>query len=204
MARAVVRESVTVAGRAERARVARAFTVGVLGPGHPCGDDAALLVSELFGNSVRHSGSGAKGETVTVEVRAVGGVVRVEVTDRGGRGVQQLRACGGEAKGGRAEASDGAGHQPGLAAARETDGDLVRAPARLNLPRPATGPCAGGKAGHAGVHGRSMPGICQVRARHIGGDPERAAGRRPLRVVIEGVSWAPGSNVLRLDYLHKK
>jgi anti-sigma regulatory factor (Ser/Thr protein kinase) len=68
MARAVVRESVTVAGRAERARVARAFTVGVLGPGHPCGDDAALLVSELFGNSVRHSGSGAKGETVTVEV----------------------------------------------------------------------------------------------------------------------------------------
>ena len=88
VARAVVRESVTVAGRAERARVARAFTVGVLGPGHPCGDDAALLVSELFGNSVRHSGSGAKGETVTVAVRAVGGVVRVEVTDRGGRGLR--------------------------------------------------------------------------------------------------------------------
>jgi serine/threonine-protein kinase RsbW len=101
MARAVVRESVTVAGRAERARVARAFTVGVLGPGHPCGDDVALLVSELFGNSVRHSGSGAKGETVTVEVRAAGGVVRVEVTDRGGRGVPQLRACDGEAEGGR-------------------------------------------------------------------------------------------------------
>jgi anti-sigma regulatory factor (Ser/Thr protein kinase) len=80
MARAVVRESVTVAGRAERARVARTFTAGVLGPGHPCGDDAALLVSELFGNSVRHSGSGAKGETVTVAVRAADGVVRVEVT----------------------------------------------------------------------------------------------------------------------------
>jgi hypothetical protein len=43
MARAVVRESVMVAGRAERARVARAFTAGVLGPGHPCGEDAALL-----------------------------------------------------------------------------------------------------------------------------------------------------------------
>ena len=40
-----VRESVTMAGRAERARVARVFTAGVLGPGHPCGDDAALLVS---------------------------------------------------------------------------------------------------------------------------------------------------------------
>ena len=33
VARAVVRESVTVAGRAERARVARAFVCGVLGPG---------------------------------------------------------------------------------------------------------------------------------------------------------------------------
>lgn len=32
-----VRESVTMAGRAERARVARVFTAGVLGPGHPCG-----------------------------------------------------------------------------------------------------------------------------------------------------------------------
>jgi anti-sigma regulatory factor (Ser/Thr protein kinase) len=101
MARAVVRESVTVAGRAERARVARTFTAGVLGPGHPCGDDAALLVSELFGNSVRHSGSGAKGETVTVAVRAADGVVRVDVTDRGGRGMPQLRPCGSEAESGR-------------------------------------------------------------------------------------------------------
>jgi anti-sigma regulatory factor (Ser/Thr protein kinase) len=101
MARAVVRESVTVAGRAERARVARTFTAGVLAPGHPCGDDAALLVSELFGNSVRHSGSGAKGETVTVAVRAADGVVRVEVTDRGGRGMPQLRPCGSEAESGR-------------------------------------------------------------------------------------------------------
>jgi len=48
----VVRESVTVARRAERARVARTFEVAVLDPGHPCGDDAVLLVSELFGNSV--------------------------------------------------------------------------------------------------------------------------------------------------------
>jgi len=53
----VVRESVTVAGRAERARVARAFVGAVLGPGHPCGDDAG------------------------------DGLVRVEVTDRSGPGV---------------------------------------------------------------------------------------------------------------------
>jgi hypothetical protein len=44
MAGPEIRESVTVA-RAERARVARAFVGGVLGPRHPCGDDAALLVS---------------------------------------------------------------------------------------------------------------------------------------------------------------
>ena len=69
MARVAVRESMTLAGRAERARAARAFVAEVLGPGHPCGDVAVLLVSELFGNSVRHSGSGAPGETVTVAVR---------------------------------------------------------------------------------------------------------------------------------------
>jgi hypothetical protein len=54
-----VRETVTLAGRAERARVARGFVDGVLGPGHRCGDVAALLVDELFVNSILHSGSGA-------------------------------------------------------------------------------------------------------------------------------------------------
>ena len=90
-------------GRAERARVARAFAVGVLGPGHPCGDDAALLVSELFGNSVRHSRSGAAGETVTVTV-AVGtgdGLVRVAVTDRSGPEVPELSSAGPDAEGAR-------------------------------------------------------------------------------------------------------
>jgi anti-sigma regulatory factor (Ser/Thr protein kinase) len=96
-----VRESVTLAGKAERARVARAFVGAVLRPGHPCGDDAALLVSELFGNSVRHSGSGAAGGTVTVAVRAWGSVVRVEVTDRSGPGVPEPRPAGSDAEGGR-------------------------------------------------------------------------------------------------------
>jgi anti-sigma regulatory factor (Ser/Thr protein kinase) len=90
-----------VAGREERARVARAFAAGVLGPGHPCGDDAALLVSELFGNSVRHSRSGAAGGTVTVAVRAGDGLVRVEVTDRSGPGVPELSCAGRDAEGGR-------------------------------------------------------------------------------------------------------
>jgi serine/threonine-protein kinase RsbW len=76
MAGTAVRESVTLAGRPERARVARAFVGGVLGAGHPCGEDAGLLVSELFGNSVRHSRSGAAGGTVTVAVSAGDGLVR--------------------------------------------------------------------------------------------------------------------------------
>ena len=93
----VVRESVTLAGRAERARAARAFVGEVLGPGHPCRDDAGLLVSEVFGNSVRHSGSGAAGETVTVG----DGVVRVEVTDRAGPGTPELRPACRDAEGAR-------------------------------------------------------------------------------------------------------
>lgn len=101
MARVAVRESVTLAGRAERARVARAFVGGVLGPGHPCEEVAVLLVSELFGNSVRHSASGAPGETVTVAVRDEDGVVRVEGTDRSGQGVPRLRPARSDTEGGR-------------------------------------------------------------------------------------------------------
>ena len=86
-----VRETMTLAGRAERARVARAFVDGVLGPGHPCGDVAALLVGELFANSIRHSGSGAPGETVTVAVKTADDVIRVEVTDQGGPVVPRVR-----------------------------------------------------------------------------------------------------------------
>lgn len=97
----VVRETVTLAGRAERARAAREFVGAVLGPGHPCGDDAVLLAGELFGNSVRHSASGTPGETVTVAVRAGDGVVRVEVTDRSGSGVPVLRPAERDAEGGR-------------------------------------------------------------------------------------------------------
>ncbi|MCW2935798.1 MAG: putative anti-sigma regulatory factor, serine/threonine protein kinase [Actinomycetia bacterium] len=101
MTRATVRESVSVAGRPERARVVRAFVGAVLGPGHPGGDDAVLLVSELFGNSLRHSGSGLPGETVTVTVAARTGVVRVEVTDRSGPGVPELRPACDDAEDGR-------------------------------------------------------------------------------------------------------
>jgi anti-sigma regulatory factor (Ser/Thr protein kinase) len=101
MTGAAVRESVRVAGRGERARVVRAFVGAVLGPGHPCGDDAVLLASELFGNSVRHSSSALPGETVTVTVTACVGVVRVEITDRSGPGVPEPRPVGDDAEAGR-------------------------------------------------------------------------------------------------------
>jgi anti-sigma regulatory factor (Ser/Thr protein kinase) len=60
-----------------------------------------LLVSELFGNSIRHSRSGDPSETVTVAVRTGNGVVRVEVTDRSGPGVPELARVGRDAEGGR-------------------------------------------------------------------------------------------------------
>ena len=101
MAGLAVRETVTLAGRPERARVARAFAVRGARCRAPCGDDAALLVSELFGNSVQHSGSGAAGETVTVAVRTGDGVVRVEVTDHSGPEVPGLCSAGGDAECGR-------------------------------------------------------------------------------------------------------
>jgi anti-sigma regulatory factor (Ser/Thr protein kinase) len=97
----MVRESVTLAGLAERARVARSFVGGVLGPGDPCGDVAVLLASELFGNSVRHSDSGLPGQTVTVAVTAGDDLVRVEVTDCGGSRVPLLVPAGADAEGGR-------------------------------------------------------------------------------------------------------
>ena len=101
MTEATVRETVTLAGRAERARAARAFVEEVLGPGHPCRDVAALLVGELFSNSLQHSGSGAPGETVTVAVKTVNDVIRVEVTDRSGPGVPEPRPAGNDAEDGR-------------------------------------------------------------------------------------------------------
>jgi len=55
---AVVRLSVTVAGRPEMVRAAREFVARVLGPAHPRVSVAALLASELVTNSVRHSASG--------------------------------------------------------------------------------------------------------------------------------------------------
>jgi serine/threonine-protein kinase RsbW len=96
----VVRESVTLAGLAEGARAARGF-VGAVLAGHPGGDLAVLMASELFANSVRHSRSGDPGGTATVTILARDGLVRVEVTDQGGPGVPKVRQADRDEEGGR-------------------------------------------------------------------------------------------------------
>ena len=101
MTGATVRESVKVAGLVERVRVVRSFVGAVLGPEHPCVDDAMLLASELFTNSLRYSSSGLPGETVTVTVTAGADAVRVEVADRSGPGAPELRRAGEDAEDGR-------------------------------------------------------------------------------------------------------
>ncbi|HXO24363.1 MAG TPA: ATP-binding protein [Streptosporangiaceae bacterium] len=73
-----------IGGRPEQVSVARAFIRQVLGVGHPGTERVTLLTSELVTNSVNHSDSRLAGGTITVTVRTVGGVVRVEVTDDGG------------------------------------------------------------------------------------------------------------------------
>jgi hypothetical protein len=90
-----VRESVTMAGRRSGPGLPGCSRPGAR-PGAPV-RGRRRAAGELFSNSIRHSGSGAEGETTAV--RAAGGVVRVDVTDRGGRGVPQLRPSGDEAEG---------------------------------------------------------------------------------------------------------
>lgn len=84
------RESLTVAGRADRVDIARTFVGRLLGP-HPCTDIAVLLVSELVTNSIRHSDSRLPGGVVTVAALAGGDAIRVEVTDRSGPTVPEVR-----------------------------------------------------------------------------------------------------------------
>jgi len=93
-------ESLTISGRAERVRVARAFVAEILGAGHPWTDTAVLLVGELVANSVQHSDSSLPGQTITVTATAGADGLLVEVTDRSGAGLPVLRHDG-QAESGR-------------------------------------------------------------------------------------------------------
>ena len=80
---AAVLGSLTIPGRPEHVREARAFVAKAMGELHPGLDNAVLLTSELVTNAVMHSRSRCDGGTVTVlVVESVGGV-RIEIADEG-------------------------------------------------------------------------------------------------------------------------
>ena len=83
MADVAVLGSLTIPGRAEHVREARAFVAKALGDLHPSLEDAVLLTSELVTNAVMHSASHCAGGTVTVQISESAGGVRVEVADAG-------------------------------------------------------------------------------------------------------------------------
>ncbi|MET8145112.1 ATP-binding protein [Sphaerisporangium sp. NPDC005288] len=78
-------------------RAARAFVTALLGPDHPCHDDAILLTSELAGNVIRHA---VRGE-FAVSVALVPGGVKITVGDRGSAAIPRPRTAGDDDLSGR-------------------------------------------------------------------------------------------------------
>ncbi len=83
MAGAAVIGSLTIPGRAEHVREARAFVAKALGDAGPLADTAELLTSELVTNAVVHSDSRGVGGVVALMLIEMPGGLRVEVTDGG-------------------------------------------------------------------------------------------------------------------------
>jgi anti-sigma regulatory factor (Ser/Thr protein kinase) len=80
---AAVLGSLTIPGRPEHVREARALVAKVLGDLHPGLDTAVLLTSELVTNAVIHSSSRCSGGMVRVTVLDGRSALRVEVADEG-------------------------------------------------------------------------------------------------------------------------
>jgi anti-sigma regulatory factor (Ser/Thr protein kinase) len=80
---AAVLGSLTIPGRPEHVRDARAFVAKALSDLHPGIDDAVLLTSELVTNAITHTRSRSDGGAVTIQVVEADGGVRVEVADDG-------------------------------------------------------------------------------------------------------------------------
>ena len=80
---AAVLGKATIAGREHSVPQARAFVDSILGRGHPHGDVARLLVSELVTNAVQHTQSRRPGGTVSLAVVEMADGIRVEVSDEG-------------------------------------------------------------------------------------------------------------------------
>jgi len=75
--------SLTIPGRPEHVREARAFAAKALGDLHPALENIALLTSELVTNAIMHSRSRQHGGAVQVVMVESAGGVRVEVSDQG-------------------------------------------------------------------------------------------------------------------------
>jgi anti-sigma regulatory factor (Ser/Thr protein kinase) len=75
--------SLTIPGRPEHVREARAFAAKALGDLHPALENIALLTSELVTNAIMHSRSRQHGGAVQVVIAESAGGVRVEVSDQG-------------------------------------------------------------------------------------------------------------------------
>lgn len=73
----------TIPGRPEHVREARAFAAKALGDLHPALDNVVLLTSELVTNAITHSRSHHRGGAVHVVITESEGGVRVEVCDQG-------------------------------------------------------------------------------------------------------------------------
>ncbi len=83
MAGATVLGSLTIPGRPQHVREARAFVAKALGELHPALDTAVLLTSELVTNAVMHSSSRCAGGAVSILIMESAGGMRVEVADEG-------------------------------------------------------------------------------------------------------------------------
>jgi anti-sigma regulatory factor (Ser/Thr protein kinase) len=83
MTEAAVLGSLTIPGRPEHVREARAFVAKALGDLRSGLEDAVLLTSELVTNAVMHSASRRAGGTITVQIAESAGGVRIEVADGG-------------------------------------------------------------------------------------------------------------------------
>jgi anti-sigma regulatory factor (Ser/Thr protein kinase) len=94
-------------GRPEAAAAARDLCRSVLA-GHPVGDVADLVVTELVANAVAYTRSGLPGGTVTVSVQCRADGVLIRVTDQGGPGAPTVTAAGPGAEHGRGLALVGA------------------------------------------------------------------------------------------------
>jgi anti-sigma regulatory factor (Ser/Thr protein kinase) len=83
MTGAAVLGSLTIPGRPEHVREARAFVAKALANLGQGLDDAVLLTSELVTNAVMHSASRCSGGTVRVQIIESAGGVRIDVADAG-------------------------------------------------------------------------------------------------------------------------